>query len=186
MQQQHTSLQHRGQKIERASLHLKKIGPTGMNVDAIFTSSCNFHVINVFHCHLCVTIPISTTGLDEIQVLLTNRGMFGTYIRWGSQKQGLCNLIHTSPMTSESGRPIACRTVAIINKFLQPRQALLELILVLQQQEHHLQSHRMYLFPTHRKASDAAADLLHRQKPYTSSTNNAEIEAFATLSISSL
>lgn len=58
-----------------------------MNVDAIF------HVINGFHCHLCVNIPISTTGLDEIQVLLTNRGMFGTYIRWGSQMQGLCNLI---------------------------------------------------------------------------------------------
>ena len=31
--------------------------------------------------------------------------------------QGLCNLIHKSPMTSESGRPIACRTVAIIKKF---------------------------------------------------------------------
>lgn len=178
--QQHTSLQHRGQKIERASLHLK---------DRAYWNECrcNFHVIKGFHCHLCVNIPISTTGLDEIQLLLTNRGMFGTYIRWGSQKQGLCNLIHTSPMTRESGRSITCRTVAIINKFLQPRQALLELILVLQQQGHHLQSHRMYLYPAHRKASDAAVDLLrHRQKPYTSSTNNAEIEAFATLSISSL
>lgn len=169
MQQNRCSSADRTER-ERESLHLKDWANWNE-----YRSNC--HISNGFHSHL----PISIAGLDDLDLPLTNPGMFGTYIRGGSQshiRQGLCNLIHTSPMKSESGRPIACRTVAIINKFLQPRQALLESMLVLQQQEHRFRSHRMYMYPSHRKAIDAAVDLLrHQQKSCTTSTNNAEREA---------
>lgn len=166
MQQNRCSSADRTER-ERESLHLKDWANWNE-----YRSNC--HISNGFHSHL----PISIAGLDDLDLPLTNPGMFGTYIRGGSQshiRQGLCNLIHTSPMKSESGRPIACRTVAIINKFLQPRQALLESMLVLQQQEHRFRSHRMYMYPSHRKAIDAAVDLLrHRgeRSPHCTVYNN--------------
>lgn len=73
---QYTSLQHRRQGIERERESLD------LNDRAYWNESrSNLQIINGFDCNLCVTVPISATGLDEIQVLLINRGMFGTYIR---------------------------------------------------------------------------------------------------------
>ena len=157
-----TSSQHRGQSREERESEFQ----LEMKMDRSITSP----MVSIA---ICVANSISMADPGGIPIILTARGMFGTYIRSVSRKPHMTGSLQSSPYNLNDKRVWAAHRVQdggnyqLISFFSRAKRSS-AFMFVLQQTKSIVFEIicRMYLYSNHWKAKDAAVDLLrHRQKP---------------------